>query len=140
MDSSTSPAEIRYTTSSKYSSAVGNSVGDWNALPGGVNIAPDTSSTVNDLEIFDVYSSDTYAGNYFYQSVGADNIKFNTRVLDQSTWTYCYDAKVALHEMGHVLDFDHNDLAWPQSILRQGMQCQTDLGSHDISDYGARWN
>jgi hypothetical protein len=110
VDSSTSPAEIRYSSSSKYTSAVSNAIGDWNNLPGGVVIAPDTATTIKDLEIFDQYSSDSWVG-YFYWNPGADNIKFNKRVLDMSTWTSCYEAKVALHEFGHALDFNHNSIA-----------------------------
>lgn len=140
VDSSTSPSQIRYSTSSKYGSAVSNAIGDWNALPGGVDIKPDAWYTYKDLEVFDQYSSDSWAGTFMWQPGGADNIKFNTRILDQSSWTSCYDAKVALHEFGHAHDFDHNDLAWPSSIMRQGMQCQSDLGSHDRSDYANRWS
>lgn len=139
VDSSANPAEIRYTTSSKYRSAVSNAIGDWNDLPGGVVIAPDNSSTVNDLEIFDVNSSDSYSGQYFYQPGGADNLKFNTRILDQSSWTTCYESKVALHEFGHALDFDHNALSWAESIMPQGKRCQSYLGTHDKSDYAGRW-
>lgn len=139
VDSTTSPAQIRYSTSSKYTSAVSNAISRWNGLPGGVDIKKDSFTTYKDLELFDQYSSDSWAGSFFWQPGGADNIKFNTRILDQGSWTYCYEAKVALHEFGHALDFEHNDLPWPQSILRQGMRCQDYLGSHDSSDYANRW-
>jgi hypothetical protein len=118
---------------------VSNAIGDWNNLPGGVVIAPDTATTIKDLEIFDQYSSDSWVG-YFYWNPGADNIKFNKRVLDMSTWTSCYEAKVALHEFGHALDFTHNSIAWDGSVMRTGKRCQTYLGSHDKSDYANRWN
>lgn len=115
-----------------------NAVNKWNAEPGGVNILLDTWQTTKDLEIFDQYSSDNWA-SYFNWNPLADNIKFNTRVFDQSSWHSSHEKKVALHEFGHALDFDHNSLSWPQSIMRQGKQSQTYLGTHDKSDYADRW-
>lgn len=138
VDSSTSPAEIRYTESSKYDDAITNAINKWNALPGGVTIAPDTSSTVNDLEISDLNSNDTWHGRWVW-NVLADNINFNTRILDGSTWTNTHRRKTALHEFGHAHGFGHNDLAWPSSIMRQGMRAQDTLGDHDKTDYASKW-
>ncbi len=139
VDSSTSPAEIRYTTSSKYSGAVSNAISDWNALPGGVVIKPDAWNTYNDLEIYDVTSSDDFTGQFIWHPGGADNLRFNKRILDQSGWDACHEAKVGLHEFGHALDFDHNSLSWAESIMPQGKRCQDYLGTHDKSDYANRW-
>jgi predicted Zn-dependent protease len=137
VDTSTRPAEIRYTTASKYTDAVNNAINRWNELPGGVVIARDTASTVNDLEITDLRSNDTWHGRWVWNP-GADNINFNTRILDGSTWTSTERRKTALHEFGHAHGFGHNDLAWPQSIMRQGKRAQGTLGTHDVSDY-SRW-
>ena len=137
VDSSTSPSEIRYSNDSKYS-AVPFAINVWDDR-GKVNILPDAWNTVKDLEIWDVHTSDTYAGR-FECNAGADNIKMNMRILDQGDWDPVHRRKVALHELGHSLDFDHNDLAWPQSIMRQGKRAQDWLGDHDINDYNNRWD
>lgn len=137
VDSSTSPAQIRYSTNSKYTGAVSNAISKWNA-ESRVEILPDAWNTVKDLEIGDKYDSDTYAGRFAWNP-GADNITFNTRILDGSTYTTDHKAKTALHEFGHALDFDHNTLAWPQSIMKEGPRAQNYLGSHDKSDDDARW-
>lgn len=138
VDSSTSPAQIRYSTNSKYTGAVNNAVDRWNA-ESKVEILPDAWNTVKDLEIGDTYSSDTFHGRFTWNP-GADNITFNTRILDGSDWSYEHKAKTALHEFGHSLDFDHNELDWPTSIMRQGKRFQEYLGSHDKSDDDNRWN
>jgi hypothetical protein len=137
VDSSTSPAQIRYSTNSKYTGAVNNAIDRWNA-ESRVEIKPDAWNTVKDLEIGDQYSSDTWHGKFVWNP-GADNITFNTRILDGSTWEYEHRAKTALHEFGHSLDFAHNELAWPTSIMRQGKRFQDYLGSHDKADDDARW-
>lgn len=140
VDSSTNPPEIRYTTSSKYAFAVNNAIDKWNALPGGVSILPDAWNTYNDLEIYDTYTSDSWSGYFTWHPGGADNMRFNTRVLDQSTWGACHDSKVALHEFGHSLDFDHNYYAFSYSIMRQGKHCTYNLPQHERDDFDARWN
>ena len=117
-----------------------HAISAWNAEPRGVDILPDSWLTWKDLEIFDQYSSDTWSGMFTWQPTLADNIKFNTRYFDQGSWTLSYEKKTALHELGHALDFDHNSLAWPESIMRQGMQAQTYLGTHDKNDYADRWD
>lgn len=138
VDTSPNPPEIRYTESSKYNDAITNAINKWNAEPGGVSILPDTSSTVNDLEITDLYSNDTWHGRWVW-NILADNINFNPRILDGSTWTNTHRRKTALHEFGHAHGLGHNTLAWPQSIMRQGKQAQDYLGSHDKTDYANKW-
>lgn len=139
VDCSTSPCEIRYVDQTKYDSALSNAAYRWNFEPGGVYIAPYANSGVVDVYVRDAWSSDNWSGFYSW-TPGPDNIDFNTRVLDLSDWYYGHEAKVALHEFGHALDFDHNGLSWSESIMPQGKRSQTYLGTHDKSDFAARWN
>lgn len=76
VDSSTSPAEIRYQDFTNKDTARQHAAEKWEELPGGVNIAPDNGSTIADLEWMDYNRDDGNCG-YWLQNPGADNIKLN---------------------------------------------------------------
>lgn len=70
--------EIRWGTfngSTKYTAERNNAISKWDAL-GIINIAGDTTSTIEDLSFTDYYYVDGYSGNWYLKS-GADEITFN---------------------------------------------------------------
>lgn len=62
VDCSSSPCEIRYENYSRYGDFHGNAIYQWEALPGGVNIAYDDPYVYVDLELRDYSSNDGRCG------------------------------------------------------------------------------
>jgi len=98
--------EIRFTQSTRYSREWGQARDQWNPL-GRVNIAPDTSSTVNDLHISDVSKSTVTWSGRWESSAGQDDIYLNGYFL--ASYTYPQVRGVISHELGHALRLGHFD-------------------------------
>ena len=73
--------EIRYEDYTQWNDALGTAIAGWENLPGGVSIAPDSSSTIADLEVRDYYSSDGRCG-YYTQRTGAGLVNLNNRYFN----------------------------------------------------------
>ncbi|MFD2628912.1 matrixin family metalloprotease [Oceanobacillus kapialis] len=102
--------EIRWGTfhgSTQWTSARNTAIARWDA-EGVINIAGDTSSTIEDLSFTDYSSKDGVLGSWT-QFPGADRIRFNNYYFDDMR--ACERNKTALHEMGHALNLDHNSVA-----------------------------
>lgn len=107
VDTSTNPPEIRYTENTTYDTANNNAIGAWNAIPGGVTIAPDVWYTTNDVEVRDTYSTSNWAGKMVWNP-GADNLWYNTRLMNGYGSGSKKQKNVALHEWGHAHGLAHS--------------------------------
>lgn len=102
--------EIRWGThhgSTKWTTARNNAINDWDNV-GVINIAGDTSTTVEDLSFTDYSSSDGVLGSW-RQYGGADRILFNDYYF--SDMLPCERNHTALHELGHALNLAHNNVS-----------------------------
>jgi hypothetical protein len=128
--------EIRWGTyhgSTKYTSARNNAISKWDAV-GVINIAGDTSTTIEDLSFTDYSANDGVLG-YWRQYSGADKIAFNDYYFQDMS--DCERNHTALHELGHALDLEHNSVSG--SVMNSGKICRSSLGDHDVEDLEARW-
>ncbi|WP_047981747.1 matrixin family metalloprotease [Ornithinibacillus contaminans] len=128
--------EIRWGTyhgSTKWTSARNTGITQWDN-EGIINIAGDTTSTVEDLSFTDYSASDGVLGSW-QKYTGADRIRFNNNYFNNMS--ACERNKTALHELGHALNLDHNNVAG--SVMKSGYICQNFLGAHDKSDLKERW-
>jgi hypothetical protein len=70
-------------------------------------------------------------------------LRFNTCRMDASETTSSRRYRVAVHEIGHAIAFQHNDLNQCTSVMRPGLQLDARAcyypGSHDKSDYAEEW-
>jgi len=129
--------EIRWGTSkgaTGWTSARDHAISKWDAL-GTINIAPDTSTTVEDLSFRDVDRHDVAWSGRWIPLSGADVIEYN----DYYFYDFTVDQRkhTALHEMGHALGLDHHNLSG--NVMRSGFWSYTELGAHDKEDYYALW-
>ena len=142
VDTSTNPAEIRYLDGTGYDGARIWSIDTWNSV-GSINIAPDNSSTVADLE-FQTDASDVgLCGKYIPYATVADDIKYY-----KPQWINYTDSQrkaCAVHELGHALSLAHNsdDLTQamdPCPVCVAGAQTLTTVPrAHDQYDYHYKW-
>lgn len=136
--SSVDTGEIRWGSSTQYTSYRDYAINLWNSL-GKVKIAPDTIWTYEDLTFKDQYvPGESWTGMYVYRWLGTDEIIFNTYYFNQSWRIPYYNRKTAAHKLGHALGIgDHyEDFAGYQYLIMNGYQSSvTTLHSHDKSDY-----
>jgi len=131
VDTSGRRAEIRWREESRYDDAIVHANNAWNALLV-IVIAPDTTSTVQDLEWKDASRCDvTWVGQWVWNP-GADNINMNT--CKMSGWD---PKEVAGHELGHALGLAHS-FAGELMVATGTCNCLIPQ-SHDEADYYARW-
>ncbi|WP_420878987.1 hypothetical protein [Rhodococcus sp. (in: high G+C Gram-positive bacteria)] len=101
-----SPRTLKYSSTTKYTSAQSNAISQWNAL-GRVNIEPATVLNNEVLVVRDINRSDyTWAGLYTYR--GAD---FSTLEMNDAKFTGPSDSRiprVMTHEWGHSLGLAHS--------------------------------
>ncbi|GIP64977.1 hypothetical protein J32TS6_35320 [Virgibacillus pantothenticus] len=128
--------EIRWGTyhgGTQWTSARNTAINRWDA-EGIINIAGDTATTIEDLSFTDYSASDGVLGSWT-QYTGADKIMFNNTYFNNMS--SCQRNHTALHELGHALNLDHNNVAG--SVMRSGRICQSVLGEHDKADLRQRW-
>lgn len=130
--------EIRYEDGSKWDNAHSVGMAGWENLSGGVNIAPDSATTVADLELGDYNSNDGRCG-YWQGRTGADLLRLNDSYYNGATdWNR---RACALHEWGHAHGLDHSfdDQAMDDCPVSA---CGTSYNvpqAHDREDYFQLW-
>lgn len=132
--------EIRYEDYSRWDDAHNVGMAGWENLAGGVNIAPDSWSTVTDLEYRDYSSSsDGYCG-YWTGRTGADLIALNNHYYNGATTTN--RRACAIHEWGHAhgLAHSYSDQVMHSCPVSSCGSTYTVPQSHDRSDYNYLWN
>lgn len=132
--SSVDAGEIRWGGSTTYSTQWNGAIGTWNALSNGVNIAPDTAWTYEDLRVSDVNRSYvTWTGQYT-RSAGTDNLRLNRYYLNNNT--NAQRQNTATHELGHALGLAHSISG---NVMYYAQTSQTSLGTQDVTDYTFLW-
>lgn len=106
VDRSTNPPEIRYENYTKWDDATTVAIAGWENLLGGVNIAPDTASTISDLTVEDYYSSADGMCGVWNQAVAADWLSLNDYYYNR--YTTLNRRACALHEWGHAHGLAHS--------------------------------
>ncbi len=92
--------------STQWTSARNTAINRWDA-EGIINIAGDTATTIEDLSFTDYSASDGVLGSWT-QYTGADKIMFNNTYFNNMS--SCQRNHTALHELGHALNLDHNNV------------------------------
>lgn len=130
--------EIRYENRTQWNDSLYWARDRWNGL-GSVSIAPDTASTITDVEVGDFNANDNRCGYASTGRVGADYIRLNSTYYAG----YSTDQRRActMHEFGHTLGLDHS---YDSQIMASCPVCfnpgiTTYLQNHDVADYRALW-
>lgn len=136
VDTSTNPPEIRYVDSTGWDDARTWSIARWNEQ-NPVNILPDNSSTISDLQFRSDSSSSGNCGIYIPYPA-EDTIKYYTPTFNSLNSTQ--RQACATHELGHALSLAHNpDTNQVMDPCATCVPYYTRPQSHDISDYHAKW-
>ncbi|MFD8982635.1 hypothetical protein [Streptomyces sp. NPDC059564] len=107
-DSSVDEGEIRWTASTKYKAEYQHANGAWSYSGAKIRIAPDSATTVNDLNYEDFSDAKNAAAGVWSRHPGpaaTDLIRFNRARMD--TFDPATRRMVAAHELGHALGLCH---------------------------------
>lgn len=130
--------EIRYQDASRWDDSHNNAMSQWEGLSGGVNILPDSSTTINDLQLSDYSANDGLCG-YWQPSFGEDDLRLNNDYYNGASTTN--RRACTLHEWGHAhgLAHSYNDQAMDDCPVSACGSAYTSPQSHDRSDYYYLW-
>jgi len=133
--------QILYLNETRYDTALAKAVSRWNSLNAGsgVHIARTTDPDKATLKIYDVNNcSDWWAGKVSIYRPGMDTVQLN--VCKMKNFPRGDRMRIVTHELGHTLNFDHNDL--PATSIMYPSPASTSLthpGPHDEQDYNDYW-
>jgi hypothetical protein len=130
--------EIRYEDYSRWDDSHVNAEREWEGLVGGVNIAPDSITTIADLELRDYSANDGLCG-YWDGRTGADLLRLNNSYYNGATTTN--RRACTLHEWGHAHGLAHsfNDQVMDDCPVSACGSVYTTPQAHDRADYYAKW-
>lgn len=116
-----------------YASSVRAAAKTWNNYKSGV-IREDTSTTIEDVYIYDYSQRNNYPGTTFYGGFGANTISLNSYYMESynSTWKQA----VATHELGHALGLDENLTGDVMDPIARG---KVSLTANDEASYNAAY-
>ncbi|MER5486063.1 matrixin family metalloprotease [Streptomyces sp. NPDC002812] len=143
--SSVDDGEIRWTATTAYADAYKHALKAWQYAGHKIKLAPDSASTVNDLEFVDYNApKDTAAAKWNYRGGPGqtDYIRFNTAAMKNADRTK--RRQIAAHELGHALGLCHkSDAGGPgyvRSLMWPGAHAYFDLPQDvDRANYSKLW-
>lgn len=131
--------EIRWGSNTQYTTYRDYAIKTWNAL-GKVNIAPDNSTSIEDLRFTDVNLPDEDFTAQWVPKLVTDDIQFNTPKFAASGRTSDQKKKTATHELGHGLGLgDHYESTYSGIVMYGTASSTTTLQPHDKTDYEKNW-
>ncbi len=153
---------IRYRISSRYATQISSGITKWdymgNNYPGGPDWQQHTLGTRLDLEYFDAYRQNSWAGLYTYSGLGTvpDKIEMNVWALEghyltDAQWREVANQElirrqryaVASHESGHAVGLgDHYGSYYKVYAIMYkvpGHTCLWGPARHDVNDFNDRW-
>lgn len=130
--------EIRYQDNTTWDDSRTQAESRWEALPGGVNILPDSATTINDLDIGNYSANDGLCG-FWDGKVGEDVLRLNNSYYNGASTTN--RRACTLHEFGHAhgLAHSYNDQVMDDCPVSACGSVYTAPQSHDRSDYASLW-
>ncbi|MFF5969951.1 hypothetical protein ACFY7C_00330 [Streptomyces sp. NPDC012769] len=138
--SSVDEGEIRWTEATKYDDLRKHAITEWNRFRT-INIAADTSITVNNLEFRD-YSANDGRGGYYERhgaTAATDSIYLNKHLLDGR---YKDEPRmrqnIVVHELGHALGLCHK-ADTVNSALRKNVSTKHVPTAVDQANYNKLW-
>jgi hypothetical protein len=129
--------EIRYQDNTKYNASLTRGIDEWNA-EGSVDFKPDTATTLEDVEMDDVYEPNAaWAGRVVFSS-GSKELELNTYYMDG--YSTAYKHNVMIHEMGHCVGIDDHTWSGWDAIMYEAVRGWQYVHSHDSEDYDVLWS
>ncbi|MEU7028865.1 hypothetical protein AB0A60_19515 [Streptomyces sp. NPDC046275] len=139
-NSAVDEGEIRWTEATKFDDLRKHAITEWNRLRT-INIAPDSATTVNDLEFRD-YSANDGRGGYYERhgaTAATDYIYLNKHLLDGY---YKNEPRmrqnIVVHELGHALGLCHK-ADTVDSALRKDVSTRHVPTAVDQANYKRLW-
>lgn len=131
-------SEIRYQDNTRWDDSRSTAESRWEALPGGVNILPDSAATINDLDIGDYSANDGLCG-FWDGRTGEDHLRLNNSYYNGASTTN--RRACTLHEFGHAhgLAHSYDSQVMDNCPVSACGSVYTTPQSHDRSDYAALW-